>query len=140
MASAGVGWHYETGAQFIRLILSGTLDRHPDLRIILGHWGDLVLFYIEELEVLPKVAEGAIRPIAEYFREHVYVLPSGTLTTRYVPWVSEVLGADRLLFGLDYPFVPRQPGDIERFFAEAPLGEAEKKQFAAGNWEALVAR
>jgi hypothetical protein len=50
-----------------------------------------------------------------------------------------VLGADRLLFGLDYPFVPRQPGDVERFFAEAPIGAAERAQLAAGNWEGLVA-
>jgi uncharacterized protein len=139
LATAGVGWHYEAGVQFIRLILSGVLDRHPDLRIILGHWGDLVTFYIDEMEVLAKVSEGKIRPIADYFREHVYIVPSGTLTHRYLPWANEVLGPDRLLFGLDYPFVPRKEGDVERFFADAPIGEVEKRQMAAENWEGLVA-
>lgn len=43
-ATAGLGWHYDAGIQFIRLVLAGTFDRLPDLQIILGHWGELVLF------------------------------------------------------------------------------------------------
>ena len=33
----------------LRLILSGTFDRHPDLQIIVGHRGEVVLFYLERL-------------------------------------------------------------------------------------------
>lgn len=38
-AAFGLGWHYEAGVQFVRLILAGIFDRFPDLQIILGHWG-----------------------------------------------------------------------------------------------------
>jgi predicted TIM-barrel fold metal-dependent hydrolase len=38
-ATFGLGWHYEAGIQFVRLILSGTFDRFPNLQVILGHWG-----------------------------------------------------------------------------------------------------
>jgi uncharacterized protein len=47
LATGGLGWHFETGVQFIRLILAGVFDCHPDLQIILGHWGEVVLFYLE---------------------------------------------------------------------------------------------
>ncbi|MBS1895313.1 MAG: amidohydrolase family protein [Actinobacteria bacterium] len=140
LAGPGLGWHYETGVQVVRLVLSGAFDRHPGLRIVLGHWGDLVPFYLDEVDVLTKVA-GAFehRPVSEYFREHVYIAPSGTLSHRYVRWAIEVLGADRLVFALDHPFVPRAAGEVEAFLAGAPISKVEREMFAARNWEALTA-
>ena len=44
-ARPGLGWHYEAGIQFVRLMLAGVFDEYPDLQIILGHWGEVVLFY-----------------------------------------------------------------------------------------------
>jgi len=38
-ATYGLGWHYDAGIQFIRLVLAGTFDRLPKLQVILGHWG-----------------------------------------------------------------------------------------------------
>jgi hypothetical protein len=38
-ATYGLGWHYEAGIQFLRLVLAGTFDRMPGLQVILGHWG-----------------------------------------------------------------------------------------------------
>jgi uncharacterized protein len=46
-ATYGLGWHYDAGIQFLRLVLAGTFDRMPGLQMILGHWGELVLFYVE---------------------------------------------------------------------------------------------
>jgi predicted TIM-barrel fold metal-dependent hydrolase len=43
-ANLRMGWHYDAGVQFVRLILGGTFDRHPALQVILGHWGEMVLF------------------------------------------------------------------------------------------------
>ncbi|MDR3602058.1 MAG: amidohydrolase family protein [Desulfosporosinus sp.] len=44
-ATFGLGWHYESGIQFLRLILAGIFDRFPELQVILGHWGEVILFY-----------------------------------------------------------------------------------------------
>jgi predicted TIM-barrel fold metal-dependent hydrolase len=51
-ATFGLGWHYEAGIQFVRLMLAGVFDRYPDLQIILGHWGEVVLFFLERLKPL----------------------------------------------------------------------------------------
>jgi uncharacterized protein len=45
----GLGWHYETGIQFVRLTLAGIFDKYPNLQMILGHWGQVVLFYMERI-------------------------------------------------------------------------------------------
>lgn len=42
-AAFGLGWHYEAGIQFVRLILAGVFDKYPELQLILGHWGEVVL-------------------------------------------------------------------------------------------------
>lgn len=61
----GLGWHYDAGIQFIRLVLAGTFDRMPNLQVILGHWGELVLFYAERLAAMDRVS-GLNHPIADY--------------------------------------------------------------------------
>lgn len=38
-ATFGLGWHYEAGIEFVRMVLGGVFDRHPNLQVILGHWG-----------------------------------------------------------------------------------------------------
>jgi predicted TIM-barrel fold metal-dependent hydrolase len=56
-ATFGLGWHYDCGIQFLRLVLAGVFDRFPDLQIILGHWGEVVLFYTERLKAFSRVAK-----------------------------------------------------------------------------------
>lgn len=140
IAAAGLGWHYETGVQLLRMVLAGVFDRYPNLQVILGHWGDLIVFYLDEIEVLPRLARAERRPISDYFREHVYVAPSGTLSLRYLKWAIEVLGVERILFALDYPFAPRSPGEAREFLEQASPSGAEREQIACRNWEGLVER
>jgi len=42
LGSPGWGWHAETAVHVLRLVLSGTLDRHPRLRLIIGHMGEML--------------------------------------------------------------------------------------------------
>ena len=133
----GLGWHYEAGIQFLRLMLSGTLDRLPDLRIILGHWGEVVLFYLERLQGITRVAP-LQRSVAEYCHDHLYITPSGMWSGSYLQRTLEVMSPDRLIFSLDDPYQYR-PGRAGRTFVEnAPLSNADREGFAHSNWERLV--
>lgn len=85
LATHGIGWHYESGMQLLRLILSGAFDRHPELQVIVGHWGEVVLFYLDRVRQL----EGSLtlqRRIQEYVRDHVHVSAGGFLDRRYMGW------------------------------------------------------
>ena len=133
----GLGWHYEAGIQFVRLILAGVFDRYPDLQVILGHWGEVVLFYLDRLGSLARVAH-LQRPIAEYFRQNLYVTPSGMWSQSYLERSLELVGFERILFSTDYPYQyrPGRPG--RSFLDEAALSPEQKQLFAHENWNRLT--
>ena len=137
-ATFGLGWHYEAGIQFVRLMLAGVFDRHPDLQIILGHWGEVVLFYLERLSSLARVAP-LQRPVADYVRQNLYITPSGMWSQPYLQRTLEIVGPERILFSTDYPYQyrPGRPG--RTFLEDAALSPEDKERFAHGNWERLSA-
>lgn len=137
-AMYGLGWHYDAGIQFIRLILAGTFDRLPGLQVILGHWGEVILFYAERLAAMDRVS-GLEQPIASYLRRNLYVTGSGMFSPDYLARAAATVGTDRLLFSTDYPYQYRPGGDARRFLAECGLDGADRVAFAHGNWERLTA-
>ncbi len=136
-AAFGLGWHYEAGIQFVRLVLAGVFDKYPDLQIILGHWGEVVLFYLERLGSLSRVVT-LQRPIADYFRQNLYVTPSGMWSQNYLQRALEIVGPTRLLFSTDYPYQYKPGGQARAFFEATALSADHKALFAHGNWERLT--
>ena len=133
----GLGWHYDAGIQFLRLVLAGHFDRFPDLQVILGHWGELVLFYAERLANMDRVS-GLTHSIATYFRRNLYVTASGMFMPHYLEQTARIVGRDRLLFSTNYPYQYRPGGNARRFLENCGLDETEKRAFAHGNWERLT--
>ncbi len=137
-ATHGLDWHYETGAQLLRLILAGIFDRFPHLHVITGHWGELVLFHLDRIDTLPDVAH-LQRPPSQYVHTNLFVTASGMLSHRHLQWAKEILGADRILFATDYPYVPLPAGTANGFFDQTDLAEAERDQIAWQNWSRIRA-
>jgi uncharacterized protein len=136
-ATFALGWHYEAGIQFLRLILAGVFDEFPDLQIILGHWGEVVLFYLERLNALARVAK-LQRPVADYIRQNLYVTPSGMWNQSYLQRTLEMVGSERILFSTDYPYQYRPGRGGRSFLDNASLSREEKESFAHSNWERLT--
>jgi uncharacterized protein len=135
----GIGWHYDTGVQLLRLIFNGVFDRFPKLQVITGHWGEVVLFYLERIELGARFAQAKLeRPVIDYFRENFYFTPSGMYSNRYLRWTVDLVGADRIMFSSDYPFVPPPAGGMPNFVRTTGLDEVDQAKFASGNWEKLV--
>lgn len=135
-ATYGVGWHYDTGVQLLRLILAGVFDRFPRLRVITGHWGEMVLFFLDRIDQL-GVGAGMARKPSEYLQDNVFVTPSGVLSERYLRWAVDVLGVDHVLFATDYPFVHLPARSARRFLEDSALTDVERLKVASGNWERL---
>jgi predicted TIM-barrel fold metal-dependent hydrolase len=136
-AAFALGWHYEAGIQFVRLMLAGVFDKFPDLQIVLGHWGEVVLFYIERLKGLERVAK-LQRSVTEYMQQNLYVTPSGMWSQPYLQRTLEIVSPERLLFSADYPYQYRSPDAPRTFLNEAALSPEQKEMFAHGNWERLM--
>ncbi len=137
-ATFGLGWHYETGVQILRMVLAGVFDRFPDLQLITGHWGEVVLFYLERIDGLARVTK-LERPVSEYFRQNAFVTPSGMWSERYLRWAIEVLGPERIMFSSDYPYRFTSGASARHFLEAADLSDTNRMAIAHGNWERIVA-
>ncbi len=133
----GLGWHYEAGIQFVRLVLAGVFDRFPKLQIILGHWGEVILFYTERLASLNRAAK-LNRPFIDYVRQNLYVTASGMFSHSYLQRSAEIIGTDRILFSADYPYQYRPGRDARNFLEATALNKEDKEKFAFANWERLT--
>ncbi len=141
LSSPAIGWHYETGIQFLRMAIGGVFDRFPDLQVILGHWGELVLFYQERWQpVLEETGLHLQRPLSEVLRENLWVTGSGILSERYFRWAAEVVGTDRIMTATDFPYIDNSGGAARTFIDNLPATEAKRTAIASGNWERLTAR
>lgn len=133
----GLGWHYEAGIQFVRMVLAKVFDHFPNLQIILGHWGEVVLFYLERIAALNRMAK-LEKPIIDYVRQNLYVTASGMYSHSYLQRSIEIMGTDRILFSSDYPYQYHPGREARNFLEEAALSTDDKEKFAFANWERLT--
>ncbi|MCA1184895.1 MULTISPECIES: amidohydrolase family protein [unclassified Saccharopolyspora] len=136
LATYGWGWHVDAGTAALRLVLRGTFDRFPGLRLVLGHWGELLPFWLSRADSL-SAAAGLPRTVSEYVRSHVHLTCSGMLEPALLRHVLAVTAADRLLFSTDHPFQRPTAGEIARFLGEF-ADEADRRRFCSGNAAELL--
>lgn len=137
LGTGAPGWHYQTGIALLRLILSGVFDRFPKLQIIVGHWGEMVLFYLDRIALLDGFS-CLDRPLNDYFRSNVFITPGGIASHRYLRWSVEVVGIDRILHASDYPFNSAHDFSARDFLTTAPLSVDDQHKIACSNWNALL--
>jgi uncharacterized protein len=136
-AAAAWGWHNETGIHFLHLVLSGVFDRYPGLQIILGHWGEMIPWFLDRLdEALPPRATKLDRTIGDYVRQNTYYTPSGMFTEPHLRFCVDLLGTDRMIYSVDYPFVPND--DAVGFLSRAKFSDSVKEDIAHRNAERLL--
>lgn len=131
------GWHNEAGIEVVRMLLAGVFDRFPKLQVISGHWGEMVPFFLQRLEdSIPQEASGLKRPIVQTYREHVYVSPSGMLTLPHFQFVHALMGAERILYSIDYPY--QSLDGARAFLGHLPVNDEDRARIAHGNAEYLL--
>ncbi|WP_375287748.1 amidohydrolase family protein [Sphingomonas sp.] len=138
LAAFGLGWHYEAGLQWVRLAAAGVFDELPDLQIILGHWGEVVLFYLERMSPVFERTLNLRRSFTDYARSNLYVTGSGMWSETYLQRCLDIVGPERLLFSTDFPYQYKPGGAPRRFVDEVSLDDAARAGFAHGNWERLT--
>ncbi len=116
--------------------MRGTFDRHPQLQIVLGHWGEMLLFALDRVDSLSNVAAHLDRRVAEYFPTNVHITASGMLIPRLLRHALDFVGVDRILLSGDYPFHRLQAETISDFLQTLPDGE-DRAKIANANAEAL---
>jgi 2,3-dihydroxybenzoate decarboxylase len=113
------GFGVETGLHALRIIVSGALDRFPKLQIVLGHLGEALPYWLFRIDFMHARMVAANRYASvkklekkpsDYLRENFYVTTSGMPWAPPILYAQSVLGIDRVLYAMDYPyqFVPEE--------------------------------
>jgi aminocarboxymuconate-semialdehyde decarboxylase len=129
-----VGYPFETTLAAASLILGGTLDRVPELDVVLVHGGGFLPYHVGRLDrghvARPEVrGDGAARPSGYLRRFHYDTLVQFPPALAYL---VSVVGADRVLLGSDHPFWLGDPEPL-RIVREAGLSAAAQAAILGDN-------
>jgi 5-carboxyvanillate decarboxylase len=107
------GFGVETGLHLLRLIVSGIFDRYPDLQIMVGHMGEALPFWLYRLDYMHRASvrsrryafmKPLQRTIPEYLRSNVLITTSGMAWAPAILFTQQVVGEDRVMYAMDYPY------------------------------------
>lgn len=148
LASALWGFAAEAGLHAMRLICSGVFDKYPGLKIILGHLGESIPFWLWRMDsrLLEEKRSDLASALAyknfqknpsQYFKDNFYVTISGMYWQPVLQFVCSVLGADRVLFAADYPYESSK--EAVQFIESMPISDGDKEKICHLNAEKLLA-
>ncbi len=137
--SAQWGYGIETSTHAVRMIVSGVFDRFPKLKICLGHMGEAVHFWAWRLDYMNKNAQNRgsapklqLKP-SEYFKRNFVITTSGVESHLALDFSIKALGAENVLWAIDYPYQPTTPAVA--FMDSAPISDADKHKIYHENAE-----
>ena len=131
------GYTVEAGTQALRMVLSGVFEKHPRLKIILGHLGESLPFQIWRIDqALARAGQKALQ-FREIFTRNFWVTTSGFFSTPALMCCVMELGVDRILFAVDWPFVADSKPGVD-WMATVPMPAADRARILSGNAKALL--
>jgi 5-carboxyvanillate decarboxylase len=123
----------------LRIVTSGVFDRFPRLRLVVGHLGEALPFWLPRIDHFhaAQVAAGRypamkalqLRP-SDYLRRNVWYTTSGMAWQPGILFVRDVMGPGRVLYAMDYPY-QYVPDEVRRQ-DELPLDAVAMREFFEG--------
>jgi hypothetical protein len=136
-SNAGCGWHIETGIHVTKMILGGVFDQFPNLKIVIGHMGEGLSFWLPRLDYMMHPQMTSLKlPISDYLRKNVYYTFSAlNFLPNFNSLVSQVGIEDRIMFATDHPFGSMMEARL--FLDSLPISPADQELIAHKNAERL---
>ncbi|MEB0106903.1 MULTISPECIES: amidohydrolase family protein [Pseudomonas] len=139
------GFAAETGLHATRMVLGGVFDRFPELQVVLGHMGESLPFWLFRFDNIYKMmmSQGQVPPgmvklerkPSEYIKSNIHITTSGMFWDQVLKFAIEALGADRVMFAIDYPYESSEIG--AEWIRNAPISAEEKEMIMSGNAQRL---
>lgn len=137
LSIAAWGWHIETGLHALRLVVSGLFDAYPRLQVIIGHMGEAIPFMLERSNMtLSQPVTGLGRELKDYFLNNFHYSTSGFFSFPPLLCLLLVVGTDRVMFAVDYPYSNNEEG--RSYLDGLPVSDADREKIAHGNAERLL--
>ena len=124
------------------MVTNGVFDRHPKLQVILGHLGEHIPFdmwrinhWFEDIKKPLGLAKTCKKTIREYFAQNIWITTSGNFSTPTLNLCLNEVGADRILFSIDYPFENFKDACV--WYDDLVINDVDKRKMGKGNAAAL---
>jgi predicted TIM-barrel fold metal-dependent hydrolase len=116
MASSGWGWHSECGLHVLRLFAAGVFDRFPKLKIIVGHFGEMLPFMVDRIAQLSVRWGKRDRDFSTVWKENIWITTSGVWSIDPMAMIKRNTPVDKTMFSIDTPFAKAEDG--KKFWEE----------------------
>jgi predicted TIM-barrel fold metal-dependent hydrolase len=137
VGTAGWGWHSEVAIHVLRMVFAGTFDKHPKLKMIIGHMGEMLPVMLARIDEVSAADAGHLkRKPSATIVEQVWITTSGIFSQPPFVAALQTFGIDRIMFSVDYPFAPDARG--RDFLNEVALAPADMAKLTHGNADALL--
>jgi predicted TIM-barrel fold metal-dependent hydrolase len=137
ISTAGWGWHSEVAIHILRMLFAGTFDKHPKLKMIIGHMGEMLPVMLARLDEVSAADMGHLNRLpSATIVEQVWITTSGIFSQPPFIAALQTFGIDRIMFSVDYPFAPDARG--RDFLNEVALAPADMAKLSHGNADALL--
>ncbi len=139
LARAAWGFATDTSTHFLRIVFAGVFDAYPKLQIILGHLGEGLPFAMHRLNdhtYRAAARRGLKRTPLEYLKQNMLVTTSGNWYEPAFVCTMLALGADRILFAVDWPYEPNNIG--MEFLHKLSISDDDREKIAHGNAERIL--
>jgi len=137
----GAGWGYavETGTHGMRLIHGGIFDRFPRLKVVLGHMGEGIPYWVYRFDHMYNLAKqnwgsGDLQEAPSfYLKRNMVITTSGMFSEPVLEYCLKVVGVDNIMWAADYPYQDNR--EAAAFLDNANIPEADKVKIYSGNAE-----
>ena len=134
LQSAMWGFASETGTHMLRIIYAGVFDRFPTAQVAIGHMGENIpymawriqhFFQMNNFDKAPKMR------LQDYLARNVWITTSGNYDTAALLCAINVMGSDRVLFSVDYPF--ENMSWAADWIETCPISESDRQKICYDN-------
>jgi predicted TIM-barrel fold metal-dependent hydrolase len=137
VGTAGWGWHSEVAIHILRMVFAGTFDKHPKLKMIIGHMGEMLPVMLARLDDVGTADIGHLKRLpSKTITDQVWITTSGIFTQPPFVAALQTFGIDRIMFSVDYPFARDAQG--QKFLDEVALAPPDMAKLCHGNADALL--
>ena len=136
------GFPHDVWLHTMGIIFSGAFDRFPKLRLVIGHMGECMPLQLYRFDWMQGNADGRPHlrggrqvklqhPVSHYFHNNIWITTSGVAWEPAIRFCQEVLGPERVLYAMDYPY--QQSYDEVAAYDRMAMSAEHKKMLMEDN-------
>ncbi|NMM28931.1 MAG: amidohydrolase [Glaciimonas sp.] len=132
-------WTAETATHALRMVMGGVFDRFPKVTLVLGHMGETLPFVLWRLDSRYKMMKHThtLQKLpSQYIRDNIMITTAGSCDVPALLCSMLALGADRIMFSVDYPY--ESTAEAVDFITRAPISEIDRAKICHLNAERLL--